>query len=820
MKVYLMLLFWTSLHGFETLEVAQRYAQQIPEFPESDTLDVDKPNFTSLYKKLSPYWWQRVMRRIGIQKPLWEPADFVRLLHEVVKQRGATDLAKEYFVIENKRVSVEEKAQITVSADTSLVIFGALHGAFHSFVRDLTELVKQGVIDERFRIQGEHTYLFCLGNAIDLSAYSLETVSLIFRLMLVNKDKFFYVKGEHEMEELWRHYGLYAELKQRTSEFPLKEMADALDALFTTLPHEVPIDMPTGERLMLAAQDGQKADVVIMGDDPQKKYRRGQGLYLMDGPVTTWSVVSSPVKLYRVRYGFFYDSFVKVQLQKRLYESTIQVYYNDGKPYFKRGPTYNLLTGNLLVRGIPPVPVTSPAAVDYDAADLDDRITFLQEQVDRLRKQVNLIDKQVPKIIIHTPTSAKRFEKLRTDVPMTLKELNRVARDSERNYNLLVDDLEHLILAARAKGVSVVLPEEHVHTDEQSIVLGTTLDLSKSAKGLGVPFRSGMALKVNKQNREGGINGKTVKLIFLDDGYIPAISRQNIEKLIAEYHTPFILCPGGTPTLLSVMDLIRDKKILVLFPQSGSPLFRTPDLTHVVNFRASFEDEGKQLTEYILKTYFPKNFVFFYQDDAFGMSILKGAREALKQAKMPPGVEVSYLANTTYFKEAAQKIRNANPDAIGFFATGPATIQLIRDIGVEFFANKNLYAVSSVGDEATIRVLKDKGLNVILGHVVPNPETSMLPIVKEYREQIKKQGQKENVFSLEAYITTSITFDLMSKLSWPITMEKLIRQVEQSRGYEFKGLTLTFNPQTRSLANYLWIDAGDEQWIKREISKQ
>ena len=138
--------------------------------------------------------------------------------------------------------------------------------------------------------------------------------------------------------------------------------------------------------------------------------------------------------------------------------------------------------------GILPVPVTSPAAVDYDAADLDDRITFLQEQVDRLRKQVNLIDKQVPKIIIHTPTSAKRFEKLRTDVPMTLKELNRVARDSERNYNLLVDDLEHLILAARAKGVSVVLPEEHVHTDEQSIVLGTTLDLSKSAKGLGVPF--------------------------------------------------------------------------------------------------------------------------------------------------------------------------------------------------------------------------------------------------------------------------------------------------------------------------------------------
>ena len=114
-----------------------------------------------------------------------------------------------------------------------------------------------------------------------------------------------------------------------------------------------------------------------------------------------------------------------------------------------------------------------------------------------------------------------------------------------------------------------------------------------------------------------------------------------------------------------------------------------------------------------LKTYLPKNFVFFYQDDTFGISILKGAQEALKQAKMPPGLEVSYLANTTFFKDAAQKIRSANPDADRVLRDGPATIQLIRDIGVEFLANKNLYAVSSVGDEATVRVLKDKGLNVI-----------------------------------------------------------------------------------------------------------
>lgn len=216
----------------------------------------------------------------------------------------------------------------------------------------------------------------------------------------------------------------------------------------------------------------------------------------------------------------------------------------------------------------------------------------------------------------------------------------------------------------------------------------------------------------------------------------------------------------------------------------------------------------------------PKNFVFFYQDDEFGISILKGAKAALKAAQVHPATKVSYLANTTYFKGAAQKIKDANPDAIGFFATGPATLQLIRDLGVEFLANKVLYAVSSVGDDTTVKVLKDKGLNIILGQLVPNPKTSQLPIMKEYREELKKQGLKKNLFSLETYITTSITFDLMSKISEPITMQKMIDQIEKTKDYAFKGLTLTFNPDTRSLANYMWINTGEGPWIEKKITPE
>lgn len=443
---------------------------------------------------------------------------------------------------------------------------------------------------------------------------------------------------------------------------------------------------------------------------------------------------------------------------------------------------------------------------------------------------MGLIEQQLPSTVVASMnktmniTGVKRpSDSLNTNLQTGAQHtgLTQEAVRLERSYNRLVLDVADLQRIAAQKGLRTEIPLGKTQEEEEAgtIIIGSTLDLSKSVKGLGIPFRGGISLKVNQQNQAGGINGKRVQVIFLDDGYIPAISRRNIEKILNEYHTPFILAPIGTPTLLASLELIKQKKVLVLFPQSGSLIFRKPDLTNIVNYRASFDDEGRLLTDFVLKKYLPKNFVFFYQDDAFGISILNGAKDTLKREGVLPGVEVSYLANTTLFHEAAQKIKNANPDAIGFFATGPATLQLIRDLGVEFLANKTLYSVSSVGDEATLKVLKERGLTMIMGQVVPNPLSSDLEIVKEYRHEIRTHGQKENVFSLEAYIVTSLTFELMSTIQGPITVGKLLEKVESLKKYNFKGLTLNFNPKNRSLAHDLWIDTGEGDWAKKRIDK-
>lgn len=806
-RFFLIVFFIMNCLGFKTISDAEQYAGQLPEFPESTVESFEKADYHMLYHRLQPTWWQRALQALHLTSaPLWQPADIAPLLEQA------------------SMLTFPHELNLTVAPGTKIITFGSLFGAFHSLTRGLSDLKLQGMMSDEFILQGD-TYLIFLGNAIDFSPYSLETLTLILTLLTKNKGQVIYLAGPHELKKMWHAYGLKKEIDQRLG-WQAAPITEQLDNFFAMLPYQIRINKDvlwaTEEPRVAEEEEKNLFQALITGDAAIRSYRGSEGLFKerVSPSQIIWRIVSSPVMLYRKKYRFFYDAYALVIVQPSLDESTISLRYSTGTVPFVEGSLFNLADGTLLKRGILKPAITTVEPMPRSLEQVHQEILTLGSLVKDHAEQLAVIKKQLPAFDSRSVPAAQSnlLSALKTGASLSQEQLQQAAFEIEQLYNELSESIETLVTQAQKKGVDTAVPHKHIQ-DESTIVLGSSMDVSKSVKGLGIPFRSGVALKVNKKNREGGINGKRVQIYFLDDGYISAVARQNIETILKEYNTPFILAPVGSPTLLAYLDLIKDGKILVLFPQSGSPTFRDPKLKHIVHLRASFNDEGRLLTNYVLKTYMPKNFVFFYQNDEFGISILNGAKNALKKAGVPPATEVSYLANTTYFKDAAEKIRQANPDAIGFFATGPATLQLIRDLGVEFLANKILYAVSSVGDTATVKILKDRGLNMIIGQVVPDPETSMLPIVKEYREELKKQGLKPNVFSLESYITSSIAFRAMKRVKGPLTMANLIDQFEKMKNFDYKGILLNFNPKTRALTSQYWINTGDGPWLEQQVGE-
>lgn len=367
---------------------------------------------------------------------------------------------------------------------------------------------------------------------------------------------------------------------------------------------------------------------------------------------------------------------------------------------------------------------------------------------------------------------------------------------------------------------SLIIEKDGVATPTNYITVGSSMALVQGVPIMGQRTQRGMAARIAEENKKGGVHTQRIRSVIYNDNYTPSMTRKNINRLLKLDNTSIILLPVGSPTLASYLDYIRKGDVTVFFPITGGPQFRDPALKNIIHFRGTYADEVHALIDYMVKERAAKKFAFFYQDDAYGQGPLQAAHEELKKNGITSWTDVPYQRNSVNYQEQAAKIKAAQPDAIGLFSTAQATKELIRQIGIDFLTNRQLFGISFLAEASFRRFIDKHGVKVLFGAVVPNPKTSDLEIVKEYRAAMDANNYPYDVFSLEAYIATSILIDAMKHITPPITKEKILKKLEQLDNYKFKGLTLTFHPDRRDLAEYIWLESGpDQEWDQKKIKQ-
>ncbi|HLE76393.1 MAG TPA: hypothetical protein VI521_01325, partial [Candidatus Babeliales bacterium] len=98
--------------------------------------------------------------------------------------------------------------------------------------------------------------------------------------------------------------------------------------------------------------------------------------------------------------------------------------------------------------------------------------------------------------------------------------------------------------------------------------------------------------------------------------------------------------------------------------------------------------------------------------------------------------------------------------------------------------------------------------------VVPNPKTSDLQIAQEFRDAAQKNNVPLDTFSFESYIGVDILLHVLQRMKKPISRNEIIEALSAIKESDYKGLELSFDPQTRTLLHSLWMNTGVSQWEK------
>ena len=329
--------------------------------------------------------------------------------------------------------------------------------------------------------------------------------------------------------------------------------------------------------------------------------------------------------------------------------------------------------------------------------------------------------------------------------------------------------------------------------DTGEIVLGMSTALSGPAADLGKNMQRGVLTGLERVNRAGGVKGRQLRLIALDDGYEPTRTAPNMRKLIEKEQVLAVIGNVGTPTAIAAIPIANEQKTLLFAPFTGAGVLRkAPPDRYVINYRASYAEETAAMIDPLIKIGHlkPKEIAFFTQRDGYGDAGFVGGIAALKRHGLKDEnavVHARYERNTLAVENALANILFASPPPravimVGAYAPCAKFITLAKESGMEaLFLN-----VSFVGSAPLARELGNKAPHVIVTQVVPHPQEKNLLIVKEYHEDLQKMDQPTTPTfgSLEGYIASRIFVKALKNVQGQPTRENIIDALEGLKAFD------------------------------------
>ncbi|MFZ5691722.1 MAG: ABC transporter substrate-binding protein [Pseudomonadota bacterium] len=328
-----------------------------------------------------------------------------------------------------------------------------------------------------------------------------------------------------------------------------------------------------------------------------------------------------------------------------------------------------------------------------------------------------------------------------------------------------------------------------------TIVFGQAAVLQGPASALGLGMKEGMLAAFDEANRKGGVHGRKVKLISVDDGYEPSKSIAATRKLIEDDKVFALLGPVGTPTAVAAQPIAAAAKVPFIGAFTGASFLRNPKLDNVINVRASYDAETEAWVKHLTEDLNIKKIAIFYQDDAFGRAGLSGFGKAMKKRGLEIVAEGTYERNTTAIKTALLALRKAEPEAVvmvGAYQPCAEFIKLARKI--EF--NPVFVNISFVGASALAKALGNEGAGVIVSQVVPFPWDASTRVIAEYQAAIKARDPKAEpeFVSLEGYLVGRLAIAALERAGPEPTRAGLLKAIKEGETFDIGGLQMTYGP--------------------------
>jgi branched-chain amino acid transport system substrate-binding protein len=350
------------------------------------------------------------------------------------------------------------------------------------------------------------------------------------------------------------------------------------------------------------------------------------------------------------------------------------------------------------------------------------------------------------------------------------------------------------------------------------IVFGQAAVLEGPAAALGVDMRDGILAAFEEANKAGGVKGRKLQLISVDDGYEPNRSIEATKKLIEEDKVFALIGPVGTPTSAATQPIAAQAGVPFIGPFTGAEFLRNPFQPNVINIRGSYFQETEEMVERLTKDRGVSRIAILYQDDAFGRAGLAGVQKALAKRNLRLVSEGTFERNTVAVKSALLSIQSGKPEAVimvGPYKPCAEFIKLARLLKMDaLYVN-----ISFVGSNALAKELGPAGAGVVVTQVVPFPGDTSIPVVARYQAAMRMvdPNAQPGFVTLEGYVVGRMVIAALGKLDGEPTRKALLDTVF-ANSFDLGGLKLVYGEKDNHGMDDVFLTVIQENGTFKPVS--
>ncbi|OOG44636.1 ABC transporter substrate-binding protein [Polaromonas sp. A23] len=321
-----------------------------------------------------------------------------------------------------------------------------------------------------------------------------------------------------------------------------------------------------------------------------------------------------------------------------------------------------------------------------------------------------------------------------------------------------------------------------------AIVLGQSLPLTGPGSSLAKPFHQGAKMYFDRVNAAGGIHGRQIELVTLDDEGYAATTAANTQKLLGQ--GVFSLFGFyGSPQVTTVYPLIKNSETVLFAPMAAADEFRGPQYPNVYLLRPGYSEEAAAVTKHA-ETLGARKFFILYAGDSESQAALDSATRVFTS------LGVNLLGKDTLgsagLAATVEKVLAAKPESVLLISDSVAAAPAVRALRAKGFRGA-IYGFSNTGESLLAEQLGPAGAGVVVVRAVPKSDGNRVAVVRELQEDAAaaKLG-KPNVYMLEGYIAARVYAEALRRAGKEPTRAKLKKAIDGLNEVSIGGFRVHF----------------------------